>query len=575
MLASPLSAQVVPSSPFPHLTAAMEQRILAYTGLASLLFLSIYKVFSHWKTPKVATPLKGPKNISFIFGFYRYIQEQDDPGAVYEAWSKEYGPAFTVPGPFGTKRVVICDPKANTHFYSRETYGYVQPKLARVFIENLFGRGLLWSEGDSHKRQRKAVTPAFSNAAIRRLAAVFHDSAHKMKISWDAIIDSSKTEYAVFDVQKWMNHVSLDSIGIAGFGHDFAALDGKNTPVLDVFDSFDDANTDFFSRIIFFLGPVFPTLQNLPTRSNRMLRRLRETMGKIADELLERSRRVKMDGKEDSVTADKSIIGLLGWFSLRAKFPVAVDLSSLVKSENAGTQLHMSSEEVLAQMNTLLLAGYETTSISLTWALIELSRRVDKQERLRHELRSVVGGAEPSWEQITAGLPYLDAVVHEVLRLHPPVGETTRVAAEDDVIPFSAPITTADGRTTDKLLIAKGTIVSSPIAYLNTAEILWGHDSSEFVPERWLDERFNRAKAITGHRHILTFSDGPRICLGRTFALVEFKIFLATMIGQYRFELPDGPATPIVKHPSILPRPKVKGCEGGQVLLKVWRLGVE
>ena len=59
------------------------------------------------------------------------------------------------------------------------------------------------------------------------------------------------------------NRCRLDSIGIGGFGHDFKALDNKNTSVVEVFDSFDDANTDFFSRIIFFLGPVFPTLQNL------------------------------------------------------------------------------------------------------------------------------------------------------------------------------------------------------------------------------------------------------------------------------------------------------------------------
>lgn len=75
--------------------------------------------------------------MSFVFGFYRYIQEQDSPGLVYEKWAEEYGPAFIVPGPFGSRRIVICDPKANAHFYSRETYGYVQTKLARVFIENL------------------------------------------------------------------------------------------------------------------------------------------------------------------------------------------------------------------------------------------------------------------------------------------------------------------------------------------------------------------------------------------------------------------------------------------------------
>lgn len=66
---------------------------------------------------------------------------------------------------------------------------------------------------------------------------------------------------------------------------------------------------------------------------------------------------------------------------------------------------------------------------SQQWALIELSRKLDKQNKLRSEIASL-GGVDPSWEQITSGLPYLDAVVHEVLRLHPPVGETTRVVRQ-------------------------------------------------------------------------------------------------------------------------------------------------
>lgn len=89
-----------------------------------------------------------------------------------------------------------------------------------------------------------------------------------------------------------------------------------------------------------------------------MLRRLRETMGKIADELLERSRQVK-DGKEDTIIADKSIIGILGTCLLtHVLFFSFFDLvhQCLVKSENAGTQLQMTSDEVLAQM----VGGSET-----------------------------------------------------------------------------------------------------------------------------------------------------------------------------------------------------------------------
>lgn len=101
----------------------------------SVVFLLITRALS--KDSKCNTPLRGPRSPSFIFGHYRHIQEQNAPELVYEKWAAEYGPAYQVAGPLGSKRVVICDPKANAHFYSRETYGYVQTKLAHVFIENL------------------------------------------------------------------------------------------------------------------------------------------------------------------------------------------------------------------------------------------------------------------------------------------------------------------------------------------------------------------------------------------------------------------------------------------------------
>jgi hypothetical protein len=98
-----------------------------------LLFVVLKKQFAGNKT----TPLNGPDNPSFLFGLYRRINESEDPGALYEEWALKYGPAFRVPGGFGSSRILICDPRANAHFYSKETFGYVQTKLSRVFIENL------------------------------------------------------------------------------------------------------------------------------------------------------------------------------------------------------------------------------------------------------------------------------------------------------------------------------------------------------------------------------------------------------------------------------------------------------
>ncbi len=83
---------------------------------------------------------------------------------------------------------------------------------------------------------------------------------------------------------------------------------------------------------------------------------------------------------------------------------------------------------------------------------------------------------------------------------------------------------TKSGETVNSLFVAKGTILSAPIRALNRSEEFWGADAKEFKPERWLEDSAPRAKEIQGHRHLLTFVDGPRTCLGKTFALTEFKV---------------------------------------------------
>ncbi|KAF8645739.1 hypothetical protein AX16_007607 [Volvariella volvacea WC 439] len=379
---------------------------------------------------------------------------------------------------------------------------------------------------------------------------------------------------ALIDVQTWMNHIAyvwfnlllsiivtfvfddrLDTIGIAGFGHDFKSLEGKRSPVLDVFESF-EAEASPLSHVVSLFEPIMPFLLNLPTERTKMVARWKNTMSTIANELLSRTKVEKeKEGVEvgNESAEEKSIIGML------------------IKAENSG----VSQDEISAQ-NILLHAGYETVSISFTWAFIELARHPEKQQRLREELPPL-SSPDLTWDQLTYGFPYLDAVVHEVLRLHPPLQEIERVAADDDIIPFSTPVITAAGETLNNLPIPKGTTILSPIHYINRSTEFWGPDAKKFEPERWLEADTNgwgglKAKEIQGHKHILTFSDGPRSCLGRGIALPEFKAVLATMIRNYTFDLPNGPSTKVVRHRSILPRPKMEGESGAHVPLRVRRV---
>ena len=131
-----------------HLPLAPDIVIVILLSLLALIpFLPRPSSFSFLKPSVQTTPLPGPRNTSLLFGLYRHINESPDAGLVYERWAEEYGPAYVVPGGFGSKRVVICDPRANAHFYARETFGYVQTKLSRVFIENLVGTSLFEVSG--------------------------------------------------------------------------------------------------------------------------------------------------------------------------------------------------------------------------------------------------------------------------------------------------------------------------------------------------------------------------------------------------------------------------------------------
>ncbi|KAG1729368.1 cytochrome P450 [Suillus lakei] len=499
------------------------------------------------------TQLRGPPRTSFIYGVSHDLMSSKDSPAMYEHWATEYGVAYMIPSVLGLTKIALCDPRAIAHFYARETWTYLQTPLSLMMIETSIGRGIIWSQGENHRRQRKALTPAFSNAAIRKLASVFYDSAYKAKSAWETAIESSKDGNAVIEVQNWMNHISLDTIGITGFSHDFGSLDGKRASVTEVFDSFgNNQKASAVNQVFVLLASAFPIILKIPTKRTVLLKKLGVTMGEISNDLLIRSRQEK-DVNSSKIDEEKSIIGLL------------------IKSESQDAELHLSEEEVVAQMKSLLLAGYETTSISLTWALIELSQHPDIQTKLREELLAF--GADPTYDQLKTDLPYLDGVVHEILRLHPAVPESIRYAAADDVIPLSEPVCTESGEMTDSISIAKGTLITIPTASINRSSAIWGPDAKEFKPDRWLTEDgiSGKAKEVQGHRHLLTFLDGPRTCLGKDFAIAEFKTVLSVLVKNFVFEMRDGLDTPVEPVRGILPRPRVVGEDGIGVPLRVRR----
>ncbi|PBK72122.1 cytochrome P450 [Armillaria solidipes] len=520
--------------------------LLAFTCL-------LYKIISHNRQNGITTQLRGPSSTSWFFSFIHIMRSEEDRALLTERWASEYGPVFCFPGLLGEQRLVLCDPKAVAHFYGKGGVGYIKTPITRMFIEILFGKNLLSTDGEIHRRrssfpftQRKFLTPAFSNAAIRDLTYVFYDSAHKTSSAWDAILEASDGTSTI-DVQNWYLFLyRIDSMGIAGFSHDFGAIDGK--PQM-----FDELNLNrgvaFFTFMII-ASTMFPVVLHLPSKKKDALAAMNRVLSAIADRLLVKAKELGND-------EDKSVMGLL------------------LKSETPDADVHMSREEIIAQSDLLLMitCAADGTSYSFAlWALIELCKDIDIQNKLRTELVQF-GNTDPTWEQLNSSLPYLDAVVHETLRTHPPVFESVRVATEDDVLPLATPAVTKSGETVNSLFVAKGTILIAPIRTLNMSEEFWGPDAKEFKPERWLEDSAPRAKEIHGHRHLLSFADGPKTCLGKTFALTELKVVLSVIIRNFSFAFPRGNDTVIGEHkPGILLRPMVVGMEGKKVPLRVRRV---
>ncbi|KAI6100627.1 cytochrome P450, partial [Pisolithus sp. B1] len=514
------------------------------------------------------TKLRGPPRKDLIFGVAKQILESPDPGAMYEAWAKQYGVAYEVPMTLGGKQIVLTDPRALAHYYARETWIYVQTNSTRSFLR----RNVFWTRGSVVGRQRKLLTPSFSPDAIRNVTSVFYSSAHKVKSAWEVVIDTNTGGSPVIEVQEWMNHISLDSIGLAGFSHDFGSLDGKPASITEVLDTFGSSSERPALTVrLLLLARVFPLLPYATKPRTRLFREMQTIMEDISSEWLARTRKEREEGALDR-KEEKSVIEVLA------------------NASDSDSPLHLTHEEVLAQlsnntstaglppnflplqMKSILIAGYESTSITMTWALLELARNPNIQSKLREELLAF--GEEPTYDQQQHSLPYLDAVVHETLRVHPPVTDLFRVAAEDDVIPLSEPVVTQSGKVVNSISVARGMQIGIPISCINRSTEIWGADAKVFRPERWLEEGGipKKAQDIQAYRHLLTFVDGPKTCLGKNFAVAEFKAVMSVLAKDFVFELRDGPNTQVeFGRGMILPRPRIVGEQGTNVPLRVRR----
>ncbi|KAG6808982.1 hypothetical protein H0H92_002100 [Tricholoma furcatifolium] len=462
----------------------------------------------------------------------------------------------------GEERLHVSDPKAVQYIYQTSGYNFPKQLERRESSRLITGKGILWADGTAHKRQRKVMLPGFSGPEAKGYLPVFSSYAAKMASKWQEIVDSSADRMASVDIPSWASRCALDAIGEVAFDYPFGTLDNVNNALgkaytnllLDTFGSL--TNREIFFANIMVLLPAFIREyvgDNIPSAKLIHARNATKLSKEVSTELIRQKEEAILQG-----TGKNDVMSLF----------VKANAS---EKENA----RLTAEEMLGAMRVIILAGHETTANTLSWALLELSRRPDIQTKLRNEIKAVekaflARGDDHYTSTDLDSMAYLNAVLKETLRYHPVVISLIREAARDDVIPLSTPIRTVSGELITEIPVSKGQKVSTSIGCYNRQVMVFGDDADVFDPERWLDSRVKKQSTVGVIGNLMSFGSGIRVCIGWKFAVVELQAFLFELLGKFEF-LPDTDPHTIRREAALVMVPTIEGEveKGAQLSLRI------
>jgi cytochrome P450 len=422
------------------------------------------------------------------FDFARTRRFAHDPLSILLPLYEEYGPVFSV-RLLHARVVFMLGPQANqfvtvTHphnFHWREgSFGDLIP---------LLGDGLLTIDGGYHDRQRRVMMPAFHREQIEAATATMAAEA-------EAAIGALEPGRVV-DVYHWMRNLAMRIAMRALLG-------------LDPDDGGHGAEAaHHFERALSFYGTEFQArILRGPGSPWRKLTRSRAVLDRIVYAEIAARRRSPDAGRRD-------ILSLL-----------------LEARDEDGSGL--SDEEIRDQVMTLMFAGHDTSTSTLAFLVYELARNPDVLARVQAEQDEVLGGSLPTPAQLHGGLPYLDMVLDETLRLYPPAWIGPRRAVRDfEFAGASVP--------------AGAHVNYCSWASHRIPEVF--PEPEEFIPERFTRER----KAALPRGAYVPFGAGSRICIGKRFGQTEVKLVATMLLQCLRLERLPGRTMTIRQMPTLSP----------------------
>ncbi|MFE0641672.1 cytochrome P450 [Streptomyces sp. NPDC058877] len=407
--------------------------------------------------------------------------------AVMSSVAAAYGDAVRLP--LGPKTLFFFNHPDHAKHVLTDNHTNYHKGIGLVHARRALGDGLLTSEGELWRSQRKTIQPVFQAKRIARQTGVIAEEAAKLV----ARLRAREAGGVLVDVREAMTGLTLGVLGRA-------LLDAD----LDAFDSIGESFEAVQNQAIFEMMSLSTVPAWLPLARQRRFRRARADLDRIVAHLAaERAAHPSEDG--DDV------------------------LSRLIESTRREKDPATGRRRMRDELVTLLLAGHETTASTLSWAFHLLDEHPLVQERVREEVTEVLGDRSPTMEDLHR-LTYTTMVIEEVMRLYPPVWILPRAARESDEIGGFRVPAGAD------VLICPYTLHRHPA--------FWD------APERFDPERFAPDRAAGRHRYAyVPFGAGPRFCIGSSLGMLETTVVLATVVRELR--LSKAPGYPVRPEPML------------------------
>ena len=401
-----------------------------------------------------------------------------------EAWAAQYGSYYQLRAA-GRRILVVSDHQVVASVLRDRPAAFSRTaRLREIGQEMGLKPGVFSAEGEDWMRQRRMVMAGFDPGHVRAYYPALVKVAQRLVTRWTQAAHRQETIVLQSDLMRY----TVDTIAGLAFGAEVDTLGADGDVIQQHLDKVFPA---LFRRIT---API-PLWRIFPSRADRALVRSMVEVNKAVDNFIAQAR-LQMQAEPQRYTQPQNLLEAM--------------LAAADRPDSG-----LSDAQVAGNVMTMLLAGEDTTANTIAWMIYLLWTHPEALAKACDEVRSKVRDCQqPSMDEV-ADLEFIEACIHETMRLKP-VGPQLPLQANADVL-------------VGDVQVPRGTIVINLLRRDSVREDLVPQ-ASRFEPERWLQSD-NPAK-----RSSTPFGAGPRICPGRYLAMLEMKIAMTALLGHFDIE---------------------------------------